>query len=114
MADPDVRDRGSEQLNVSDQKFRYIDSKTIDDKHRVSLGKKIHKYIQDMAAGQSVDVYINSEGYILLRPMVQIPANAAGMWQNTEVKASFARAFDDLQASRTTVVDDIDEFVDQL
>ena len=114
MAQRTTTARGSEQLNVSDQEFRYIDSKTIDDKNRVSLGKKVQQYIQDIAAGKTLDVFINSEGYILLRPMVQIPANEAWIWQNAEVRKSFARAFDDLQAGRTTVVDDIDGFIDRL
>ncbi|MFC1481453.1 hypothetical protein ACFL6E_04305 [Candidatus Neomarinimicrobiota bacterium] len=107
---------GSEQLKVSEQEFKYIDSKTIDDKHRVSLGKKVQQMMSEMGLGDAstMNIYVNAEGHILMQPMVQIPANEAWIWKNAEVRKSFAQAFEDLQAGRTIVVDDIDKFVDQL
>lgn len=101
-------------LHVEDRSFKYIDSKTLDEKNRVSLGKKVQALMVGMAVGKSMDIYLNSEGYILLRPMIQIPANEAWIWQNKEVRQSFARALEDMSTGRTTRVEDLDEFLDKL
>ncbi len=101
-------------LHVEDGSFIYVDSKTLDDKNRLSLGKKVQALMVGMAIGNSMDIYLNSEGYILLRPMIKIPANEAWIWQNEEVRQSFARALEDISAGRTTRVDDLDELLDKL
>ncbi len=111
---PIVRSDTDNNLHIEDSTFKYVDSKTVDDKNRVSLGKKIHTLMAEMDMGNSMDIFLNSEGYILLRPMVHVPANEAWIWQNEEVRQSMARALEDAGAGRTTRVDDLDDFIDKL
>ena len=99
---------------VSEQVFKYIDSKTLDDKYRVSLGKKIARFLKSMASPKSMDIYLGPDGDILLRPMARIPASEAWIWQDAEVRASFARALGEARSGKTTPIDDLDDFLEKL
>ncbi len=105
---------GPRDLMVSEQVFKYIDSKTLDDKYRVSLGKKIARFLKSMASPKSMDIYLGPDGDILLRPMARIPASEAWIWQDAEVRASFARALGEARSGKTTPIDDLDDFLEKL
>ena len=67
----------SQDIEVAGQVFKYVGSKAVDDKYRVSLGSKIAKFLRKIASPRSMDIFLSSEGYILLRPMARIPASEA-------------------------------------
>ena len=104
----------SQDIEVTGQVFKYVDSKAVDDKYRVSLGSKIAKFLRKIASPRSMDIFLSSEGYILLRPMARIPASEAWIWQDDEVRASFTRALDEARSGKTTPIDDLDDFLENL
>ncbi|MDP8258700.1 MAG: hypothetical protein P9L90_04685 [Candidatus Aadella gelida] len=62
-------------LHISDD-FSEITTKTIDERNRISLGGVIVKLIK------RVKIYQNSAGELLLRPLVEIPASEAWLYNN--------------------------------
>ena len=104
----------SQDIQVSGQVFKYIDSKTLDDKYRVSLGKKIARFLEGISSPRSMDIFLSAEGYILLRPMAHIPANEAWIWQDEDIRNSIARAMAEARTGKTTSVDNLDDFLEDL
>ncbi len=104
----------SQDIQVSGQVFKYIDSKTLDDKYRVSLGKKIARLLEGISSPRSMDIFLSAEGYILLRPMAHIPVSEAWIWQAEDIRNSFARALAEARSGKTTSVDNLDDFLEDL
>ncbi|MEE9465314.1 MAG: hypothetical protein V3W14_07075 [Candidatus Neomarinimicrobiota bacterium] len=104
----------SQDIEITGQVFKYVDSKTVDEKYRVTLGSKIAKFLRKLSSPRSMDIFLSSEGYILLRPMAHIPASEAWIWQDEELHASFDRALTEARAGKTTPVDDLDDFLENL
>ncbi len=112
--------KGSRRSNTTDdiilpnQTFRFIASKPLDDKYRVSLGRKIFDLLSRLSSFQSLDIYMSNEGYILLRPMEHIPANEMWTWETPEIRESFKKALEDVHKGRTTKVEDLDKFLESI
>ncbi len=112
--------RGSRRSNATDdiilpnQTFRFIASRPLDNKYRISLGRKIIDLLRRLSSFQSLDIYMSNEGYILLRPMEHIPANEMWTWENPEIRESFMRALEDVHKGETTKVEDLDKFLESL
>lgn len=104
----------SQDIKIAGQVFKYVDSKSVDDKNRLTLGSKIAKFLRKLSSPRSMDIFLSSEGYILLRPMAHIPANEAWIWQDDRLRASFDRALAEASAGKTTPVDDLDDFLENL
>ncbi len=63
-------------LKVKDE-FREVDTRTIDDRNRLTLGELVK-------GSKRVRLYRNSAGELLLRPVVEIPASEAWLFRNEE------------------------------
>lgn len=105
--------KSSGELRLTDQ-FKFVASRSIDNKYRLNLGQKIIKLLNEWYPFKSFDIYISSNGYILLQPMNVIPANEQWIWINPQVKASFERALEDAREERTIRVEDLDNFLETL
>ena len=66
-----------ETVRVADE-FREISTKTIDTRDRIVLGKYLNsKY-------RRIRIYQNKAGELLLRPVVEIPASEAWLYENRD------------------------------
>lgn len=74
-------------LKVHDE-FQEIDTKTIDDRKRVTLGKLIND-------AKRVRLYKNNRGEILLIPVIEIPASELWLYQNKEALTSIKKGLQD-------------------
>lgn len=101
------------RIRVSDE-FDFVATRTFDDKYRVSLGSDVIRLLNKLFTFASFDIYVNSEGYVLLQPMHRIPANEQWIWKDSKIKASFKRALDDARQGRTTRVSNLNEFLKSL
>jgi len=108
------RSDATDDIILPNQTFKLIASRPLDNKYRVSLGRKIFDLLSRMSSFQSFDIYMSNEGYILLRPMEHIPANEMWTWENPEIRESFKRAIEDVRKGRTTKVEDLDKFLESL
>ncbi len=72
-------------IHIEDD-FKEVGSKTIDQRHRIVLN-----VLQNLPEVKRVKVYINLQGEILIRPMVEIPASEAWLYRNKKALASVRR-----------------------
>ena len=89
-------------------KFELINTSTIDDKNRVTLGSKIIDKIShalSKAKITSVNIYIDQDGDILLRPMASIPAREIWLYKNKKALSSVLEGLDDAREGRVKKLD---------
>jgi hypothetical protein len=63
-------------LQINDE-FQEVDTKTIDDRTRITLGDLFKGY-------KRVRLYKNDRGEVLLQPITEIPASEVWLFQNKE------------------------------
>lgn len=73
--------------NVNDE-FQEVTTRTVDQKYRITIGKLIDGY-------KRVKIYKNSKGEILLRPLIELPASEAWLFQDKETLESVKRGLRD-------------------
>ncbi len=89
-------------------KFKLINTSTIDDKNRVTLGSKIiDKISQALSKTKitSVNIYIDQDGDILLRPMASIPAREIWLYKNKKALSSVLEGLDDARKDNVKKID---------
>ena len=74
-------------LKIEDE-FEEIATRTIDDRNRLTLGELLK-------GSRRVRIYKNDRGEVLLRPVVEIPASEAWLFQNQEALESVKKGLKD-------------------
>ena len=74
-------------LKIEDE-FKEIATRTIDDRNRLTLGELIK-------GSKRIRLYKNDRGEVLLRPVVEIPASEAWLFQNQEAFESVKKGLKD-------------------
>ncbi|MCH7575880.1 MAG: hypothetical protein IIA59_12260 [Candidatus Marinimicrobia bacterium] len=94
--------------------FKYVDSRTIDAKARVSLGQELTRRLQAAGPVESFNVFMDDNGHVLLVPMQHIPVSEMWTWTGKDIRESFDRAKADVAQGRTVKVTNLDKFLDEL
>ena len=81
--------------NITNDEFYEITTRTIDNKYRVTLGKLMEGY-------KRVKIYKNNKGEILLRPLLEIPASEAWLFQDKEALRSVRQGLEDVAEGNVT------------
>jgi len=102
-----------EKIELSGR-FHSVDRRSIDSKNRITLSERVIKHIRKRTRFDSYQVFINQNGYILLRPVVEIPSSEAWVYQNPQVIGRIRKGVQDIQKGKTERVDDLDSFLDEL
>lgn len=84
-------------LKSSDE-FEEMATIGIDGRNRVTLGKIVH-------GAHRLKVYRNSQGDILLRPVVEVPAAELWLYKNEKALEGVKRGLDDAAAGLVETVD---------
>jgi len=71
-----------------DDEFQEIDTRTIDDRNRLTLGGLF-------TGSKRVRLYKNDRGEVLLQPVVEIPASELWLFQNKEALKSVQKGLKD-------------------
>ena len=86
-------------IHIEDD-FQEIESKSVDQRHRLVL---------PMGPGGSeikrVKVYMNSQGEVLIRPVVEIPASEMWLYRNKKALASVKRGLDEAANGKVKELD---------
>jgi len=80
--------------------FEEVESKTVDQRNRLVLS-----VLQKLPEVKRVKVYINLQGEILIRPMVEIPASEAWLYQNKKALASVRRGLEQAAKGKVKELD---------
>ena len=102
----------SDSVELSGQRFEFIDSRPFDKKHRINLGRRVFELLGKLGPFESFKVYISEEGLLLLAPMAHIPVNEMWIWKDREIRESFKKALEDAREGRLKRVVDLDSFLD--
>lgn len=79
-------------IQINDE-FREVDTKTIDDRTRITLGDLFRGY-------KRVRLYKNDRGEVLLQPVTEIPASEVWLFQNKEALDSVIEGLEDASKGR--------------
>lgn len=82
----------------NDDEFKEMATVGIDGRNRVTLGKIVH-------GASRLKVYRNSQGDILLRPVVEIPAAELWLYKNEQALESVKRGLNDAAAGLVEPLD---------
>lgn len=91
--------------------FTRVAIRLIDDRSRVNLGQDL---VQRIGNAESLELLVDEDGNILLRPMSLIPTNELWIWRDRDVRQSFRRASRDIQQGDFIEVDTIEGHIDSL
>ncbi len=89
----------TKKIHIEDD-FEEIESKTIDQRNRIVLGA-----LQNLPEVKRVKVYINLQGEILIRPMVEIPASEAWLYKNKKALASVRKGLEQAGKGKVSELD---------
>ena len=96
------------------EEFIPYHAKSLDSKHRITLGDKLTKAIGKRRNVDAYMMFIGREGDILLRPTVSIPSNEAWIYRNPKVIGSVRKGLEEAGKEKTERVDDLDSFLENL
>ncbi len=95
------------------EKFVNIDTKPLDTKKRISLGEKILKAMGSPDINE-FQVYLGTQGDILLKPMVSILAKEAWIYKTPEVLNKIKKGLKEARDGKTKKVNNLDSFLKAL
>jgi hypothetical protein len=65
-------------VSTNEKEFKEVGTKSIDSRKRITLGKLIQGY-------KRMRVYVNNKGDILLKPVVEIPADEIWLYEDKKI-----------------------------
>ena len=80
--------------------FEEVGSKTIDSRNRLFLGTIIKSL-----GSTRVKIYVDLQGLILVRPMVEIPASEAWLFKNKKALASVRKGLEEAAEGEVSELD---------
>lgn len=96
------------------EKFIPYHAKSLDSKHRITLGGKLIGAIGKRMNVDSYMIFIGREGDILLRPTVSIPSNEIWAYRNQKVARNVRKGLEEAGDGKTERVDNLDSFLKNL
>ncbi len=94
--------------------FMPVDTRTLDSKHRITLGGRLKKIMTSKMKIDSYQVFVGKEGDILLRPAVSIPSSEVWVYRNPEVIGKVRRGLKEAAEGKAEKVDDLESFLNDL
>lgn len=82
--------RKKEVIEIKDQ-FMALGTRSVDSKHRITLGEKLYKAMSDKMKIDSYQIFAGKSGDILLRPVVSIPSSEFWVYNNSKVLKKFRK-----------------------
>ena len=102
-------------MKIGNENFELVGSARLDTKKRVTLGAVFKKSrLFNETSVETFETFIGSEGDILLKPRVSIPARELWIHQNPNAAKDIQRGIQDIKQGRVTKVKDVKKFIKQL
>ncbi len=77
-----------QSMDRTNDEFQEVAARTVDTKHRITIGKLIGEC-------KRVKIYKNRKGEILIKPLVELPASEAWLFNDQEMLESVRRGLND-------------------
>ena len=102
-------------MKIGNENFELVGNAKLDTKKRVTLGAVFKKSrLFNETSVETFETFIGSEGDILLKPRVSIPARELWVHQNPNAAKDIQRGIQDVKQGRVTKVKDVNKFIKQL
>lgn len=99
-------------VNFAKQDFQMVDDRILDSKGRITIAQEW--LLNTSNPTRSFKVFRNSEGDLLLRPEVSIPAREAWLFSNPAMAASLHRGIGQIEAGKGEIVEGLNDFLNKL
>ena len=96
------------------EKFMPVDTRSLDSKHRITLGGRLQRLMMSKMKIDSYQVFVGKGGDILLRPAVSIPSSEAWVYNNPEVIGKVRKGLQEAGEGRVEKVSDLESFLNDL
>lgn len=96
------------------EKFMPVDTRSLDSKHRITLGGRLYRVVSSKMKIDSYQVFVGKDGDILLRPVVSIPSSEAWVYRNPGVIGKVRQGLKEAAAGKTEKVDNLEDFLNAL
>jgi len=98
-----------------DEEFIFHNVKELDSRNRINIGSDIVKAIlKAFDKVDSFEIFLGSEGDILLRPSAHIPSRELWLYKNPEALKMVQKGLKEAKEGKVTKVKDLDKFLDEL
>jgi len=94
------------------QDFQMVDDRILDSKGRITIAQEW--LLNTSSPTRSFKIFRNSEGDLLLRPEVSIPAREAWLFSNPAMAASLQRGIGQIEEGKGEIVGDLNDFLNKL
>jgi hypothetical protein len=96
------------------EKFMSVDTRSLDSKHRITLGGRLQRLMMSKMRIDSYKVFVGKCGDILLRPAVSIPSSEAWVYNNPEVIGKVRKGLQEAGEGKAEKVNDLEGFLNDL
>lgn len=96
------------------EKFIPIDTRSLDSKHRITLGGRLQKFLMSKIKIDSYQVFLGKQGDILLRPTVSIPSHEAWIYRHPEVIGKVRKGLKEAGEGKIEQIGNLEDFLDNL
>ncbi len=96
------------------EEFMPVDTRSLDSKHRITLGGRLQKLMESKMKIDSYRVFLGKSGDILLRPAVSIPSSEAWVYRNPAVIGKIRKGLSEAGEGKVEKIDDLEGFLDKL
>ncbi|MFH1352840.1 MAG: hypothetical protein ABIH68_04605 [bacterium] len=104
----------SEGIDLKNEKFMFVDVKTVDPKFRLNLGRKAIELLSGITKADGFQVFVGSDGDILLRPTVNIPSRELWLYKNPEALNMVIKGLKNAKEGEVTKVKNLNKYLDEL
>lgn len=99
-------------LTRVNQDFKPLDDRILDSRGRITISEDwTHNAPQKI---RSFKVFQNSDGDLLLRPEVSIPAREAWIYKNPKIRASIQKGIQEAKEGKGEIIDDVKAYIEKL
>ncbi len=106
--------RRKEQAFEVREMFMPVDTRSLDSKHRITLGGRLQKLLVSKMNIDSYQVFVGKEGDILLRPAVSVPSSEAWVYRNPKVIGKIRQGLKEAALGNIEKADDLESFLSDL
>ena len=108
-----MRENTAEAITIKED-FMQVDTRELDSKNRVNLGRKIKKLLGTRIKVESFKIFIGTDGDVLLRPSVTIPSRELWIYKDPSAYAKVKKGLRQAKEGKTHRVSDLNKFLDNL
>lgn len=90
------------------------DSKKLDSRNRITIPAKILEYWNKLGRCDTIQIAMNRDGEVLLRPATSVPLSEKWLYDNPNSLERVKQGLSDIKKNKVTKVQNLDEFLDSL